>query len=41
MKDIQKLEPNKPHGQDNISIRMTKIVANQFVTHCPIFLRNT
>ena len=40
MKVIQKLDPNKAHGQDNISIRMIKFAANQFVYHYANFLRN-
>ena len=40
MKVIRKLDPNKAHGQDNISIPMMKFVVNQFEYHYAKFLKN-
>ena len=40
MKVIQRLDPNKAHGQDNISIRMIKICGKSIVNHYRKFLRN-
>ena len=39
-KIMQNLDPNKVHGDDQISIHMLKIVVKQFVIHWNVFFLN-